>query len=397
MPDAADGPAWLPMAQVEAQTWSQPTSNTVENLVDVVFSTSATAAAVGDAAATIASGDGGASWVDETVGTLLAADLTAVFSNGVTIVAVGIDQDGGGGEPEAVIASGDRGATWVEITNLPPTDDDMAAGLFVNSTNAVAVSDQVGGEILLSVDRGASWTNPHSAPDALNAVDSRGALVVVAGDALGANETISRSLDAGVNWADASSVPGAGQNMNDVAIVTATTVVAVGQNGEILRSTDTADNWLNPFTAADNLNAVVASNNTLIAVGDSRTIVRSIDAGASWILPTTPSAAGGTNLNDVLFLTSSIALAVGDNGEIYSSDDLGDVWTAQTSTTTENLMAVAYNGINNTVVVGDNGIVLLSRNQVPTIEPIPFASKWTLVLLLVGAGLISLRRLRTAR
>ncbi|MBT6147257.1 MAG: hypothetical protein HOH74_17610, partial [Gemmatimonadetes bacterium] len=334
---------------------------------------------------------------DETVGTLLAADLTAVFSNGVTIVAVGIDQDGGGGEPEAVIASGDRGATWVEITNLPPTDDDMAAGLFVNSTNAVAVSDQVGGEILLSVDRGASWTNPHSAPDALNAVDSRGALVVVAGDALGANETISRSLDAGVNWADASSVPGAGQNMNDVAIVTATTVVAVGQNGEILRSTDTADNWLNPFTAADNLNAVVASNNTLIAVGDSRTIVRSIDAGASWILPTTPSAAGGTNLNDVLFLTSSIALAVGDNGEIYSSDDLGDVWTAQTSTTTENLMAVAYNGINNTVVVGDNGIVLLSRNQVPTIEPIPFASKWTLVLLLVGAGLISLRRLRTAR
>ena len=98
-------------------------------------------------AATIASGDGGATWVVETVGTLAGApDLRAVFSNGATIVAVGNDQAG----PESIIASGDRGATWVEITSAL-INENLSAGLFVNSTNVVAVSDEGGGEVLLNI------------------------------------------------------------------------------------------------------------------------------------------------------------------------------------------------------------------------------------------------------
>ena len=47
-------------------------------------------------------------------------------------------------------------------------------------------------------------------------------------------------------------------------------------------------------------------------------------------------------------------------------------------------------------MAGDGGIVLLSTNQISVSEPIPFRSKWPLVLLLVGAGLLALRRLRSA-
>lgn len=392
--------AWLPTAPVEAQTWSLIAEPTGEGFLSVVYSTASTAAAVGTNSATIASGDGGSTWADETVATLLGGDgspdLNAVFSNAATIIGVGDDQMGAA--PEAVITSSDRGATWVEVllANLPPTDNNLVDGLFVNSTNAVAITDQMGaGEVLLSVDRGASWTNPFVALERLNAVDSRGALVIAVGDDL-PTETLVYSPDSGVTWF-AGAGPATGQDMNDVFVVSATTAVAVGQGGQVLQTTDSGANWGNAFIAADNLNAIDGRGVFLIAVGDSRTIVRSIDSGANWVLPTTPPPVGATNLNAVLFLTSAIALAVGDNGEVYGTTDRGDVWTAQTSTTTDNLEAIAYNGVNNTLVVGANGTVLLSLNQLSITAPIPFRSKWPLVLLLVGAGLVALRRLRTAR
>ncbi|HCL30224.1 MAG TPA: hypothetical protein DIC52_17555 [Candidatus Latescibacteria bacterium] len=73
------------------------------------------------------------------------------------------------------------------------------------------------------------------------------------------------------------------------------------------------------------------------------------------------------------------------------------MWTAQTSTTGQNLESTAFNGVNNTRSVGANGTVLLSLNQISVTAPIPFRSKWPLVPLLVGVGLVALRRLRTAR
>ncbi|MFP6645196.1 MAG: YCF48-related protein, partial [Candidatus Latescibacterota bacterium] len=375
-----------------AQTWQGRTSNTVRNLVAVVYSTAATAAAVGANAATIASGDGGATWVDETVGTLAGApDLRAVFSNGATIVAVGNDQAG----PESIIASGDRGATWVEITSAL-INENLSAGLFVNSTNVVAVSDEGGGEVLLSVDRGASWTliSPRASQE-LNAIDSRSALVIAVGDA-GSSEAIFRSVNSGVAWSEATSVSRVGNNFNDVTIASATNAVAVGQNGSIVLSTDSGDRWHLSADAANNLNAVDSNAGHVVAVGDGGVISRNTNNGAkgSWSV-----VASGTvrNLNDVLFLTGAIVLAVGDAGTIIGSTDRGATWSTQTSNTAQNLEAIAYNGVNNTLVVGANGTVLLSLSQISVPTPIPFRSKWPLVLLLVAAGLVALRRLRTAR
>jgi len=379
-----------------AQTWQGRTSNTVQNLVAVVYSTAATAAAVGANAATIASGDGGSTWVDETVGTLGGApDLRAVFSNGATIVAVGNDQATVEGDPESIIASGDRGATWVEITSAL-INENLSAGLFVNSTNVVAVSDEGGGEVLLSVDRGASWTliTPRASQE-LNAIDSRSALVIAVGDA-GSSEAIFRSVNSGVVWSEATSVSRVGNNFNDVTIASATNAVAVGQNGSIVLSTDSGDRWHLSADAANNLNAVDSNAGHVVAVGDGGVISRNTNNGAkgSWSV-----VASGTvsNLNDVLFLTGAIVLAVGDAGTIIGSTDRGATWSTQTSNTAQNLEAIAYNGVNNTLVVGANGTVLLSLSQISVPTPIPFRSKWPLVLLLVAAGLVALRRLRTAR
>lgn len=374
-----------------AQTWSQRTSNTAQALTAVVYSTAVTAAAVGANAAIIVSGDGGSTWTDKNLG--IATTLNAVFSNGVTIATVGNDQ---AGAPDWLVAdSPDRGATWAVNTNVPATDEDLVDGLFVNETNAVAVESNGGtGEVILSVDRGASWTNPFDANDPINAVDSRSALVIAVGDNQGPNETIVRSVDSGVTWAAAAVVPNTNEDLFDVVVVNATTAVAVGGNGEILQSTDSGANWTNPFDAgANDLFAVASSGSFVVTVGQNGDIAYSDDGGATWVSPVSPTA---NDLQDVRYLTGSIALAVGNGGTIIGSTDHGLTWTAQTSTTTQNLTALAYNGLNNTLAVGANGTVLLSLNQISVSEPIPFRSKWLLVLLLVGAGLLALRRRRPA-
>jgi photosystem II stability/assembly factor-like uncharacterized protein len=378
---------------IEAQTWQTRASGTAQNLTAVVFSTATTAAAVGANTAITVSSDGGSTWASQTLGD--GATLNAVFSAGTTIATVGDDRGGGGND--LIAASGDRGATWGYVSG-PGNDDDLTAGIFVTSIIAVAVEDNGGtGEIYVSQDRGATWVQDAlSVNDPLNAVHSRGSLVIVVGDDQGPTEAVARSTSSGAlgTWVAASVVPGTGEVLNDVVVINSTSAVAVGNAGEILNSTDAGDNWGNPFTVVGtpDLNAVDSSSDFVVAVGDGGTIVRSTDAGANWVLPTTNTATN--NLNDVVFLTGAILLAVGDNGEIYGSEDYGDNWTAQTSGVASNLLAIAYNGLNGTLVVGDAGVVLLSLNQISVTTPIPFQSKWLLVGLLVAVGLLALRRFR---
>ncbi len=384
---------------VEAQTWSQRTSNTAQNLVAVVYSTAGTAAAVGANTAITVSGDGGSTWTDKNLG--LAATLNAVFSNGVNIATVGDDQ--GGGANEVTAASADRGATWA-LTVEPGNDDNIEDGLFVNSTNGVAVVSSGTGAILNSSDSGGSWTvNAYVPADFLQAVDSRGTLVIAVGNDAGGIPTIARSSDSGVTFVAATSAPVTNEILRDVVVVSTTDAVAVGGGtggtpDNILYSSNAGVDWTNPFDAADNQNAVDASSSFVVAVGDNGTISRSIDGGATWA-----AVVGGanpappTNLNDVLFLTSSILLAVGDGGLIIGSTDRGVTWTAQNSGVNENLQRIAYNGLTKTLVVGNAGTILLSLNQISVTAPIPFQSKWLLVGLLLAAGLLALRRYGPAR
>ena len=384
-------------SSVEAQTWTQRTSNTTQNLTAVVFSTATTAAAVGGNTAITVSSDGGSTWASTNLGD--GATLNAVFSDGTTIVTVGDD----GGTPDMIAASGDRGATWGFVTG-PANNQDLSAGIFVSATNVIVLDGQNGGasdEIMLSVDRGASFVVVFNTPQEMFAVDSRGSLVIAVGDNQVPNETVARSANLGVAWANASSVPGTLDAYNDVVIVSATNAVAVGANGHVGLSTDAGDRWHQPYTAAATLNAVDASSGFVVAVGAGGAIAISNNSGAngSWSSPVSPTI---QDLNDVLFLSGNFVLAVGNAGTIIGSTDRGATWTAQSSGVTVNLQKIAYNGLNNTLVVGDpdgtpQGVILLSLDQISVTAPIPFQSKWLLVGLLLAAGLLALRRYGPAR
>ena len=380
-----------------AQTWSLRNPITPDPLLHVVFSSANTAVAVGgtggDGDITVSS-DGGFTWAEDAFA--VPDLLNAIDFSGATMVAVG--------DNETLVRSVDRGATWANRASSTGAGRDMFDVTYVTTSIVVAVGGAgANGEILRSVNQGDDWlVAPAVANDQLRAVASSGTNVVAVGDAAGGSATVEFSIDNGVTWNTATSV--ANEDLVDVVFISASTAIAVSASGgEILRSTDAGDNWTQVHDApgGGGLNAVAFSGNTVVAVGDDNggnfTIERSPDAGVigSWGSATTPGA-GAEVLNDVVFLTSSIALAAGDNGTILGSSNGGGTWTEQIGTvggspTADDMLALAFNGGNNVLA---SGSLLLSNDQLTISEPIPFQSKWLLVLLLAGYSVFAINRLR---
>ncbi|MFH1567779.1 MAG: hypothetical protein ABIL09_07240 [Gemmatimonadota bacterium] len=372
-----------------AQTWTVRASGTAQPLNDVVFSSASTAIAVGNAGATgtiTVSGDGGASWTPKV--TEYARALNAVFSSAATVVAVGDDAPGGG-IGAVVSTSNDRGGSFSTPTLVNANGTDMVDVVFSGAGTVIGVGSG-DPEVFSSADRGATWANEYDYIPAgnLNAVAASGRLVV----AVGSNNFIARSASTGNAWSSASSAGTAAVvDMNDVAFAGPAILVAVGQGGNVIRSTDGGDRWRNPYSAGVQLNAVAARATRVVAVGNGGVLALSTDFGATWSSPASPT---GQNLNDVIFLTSTVVLAAGNNGAIIGSQDGGASWALQTSNTVNSLSALAYNEANRVVAVGAGGTIVLSADQLSTSQPIPFQSKWLLVLLLGGYGAYVLHRMR---
>ncbi|MFH1571811.1 MAG: YCF48-related protein [Gemmatimonadota bacterium] len=371
-----------------AQTWTVRASGTAQPLNDVVFSSAATAVAVGGGGnngVITVSGDGGASWALNAYAPPGTRDLNAVFSSAGTVVAVGNDGPGGG-VPAVVSASNDRGSTFFTPTLGHADGTSMVDVVFSGASTVIAVGSGAF-EVISSADRGAVWGNEFNATNDLYAVAASGRLVVAAGN----NNAIARSASTGNAWSSALSAGTAAVvDMNDVAFAAPSIVVAVGQGGTVIRSTDGGDRWRNPYSAGAQLNAVAARATRVVAVGNGGVLALSTDFGATWSSPASPT---GQNLNDVLFLTSTVVLAAGNNGAIIGSQDGGATWALQTSNTAANLSTLAYNAANRVVAVGAGGVIVLSADQLSTSQPIPFQSKWLLVLLLGGYGAYVLHRM----
>ncbi len=90
-------------------------------------------------------------------------------------------------------------------------------------------------------------------------------------------------------------------------------------------------------------------------MGDGGTIVHTQDSGATWTAQTSTTT---QNLHAVAFSDGAHGWAVGDGGTIVHTRDSGATWTAQTSTTTQNLHAVAFSDGAHGWAVGDGGTIL---------------------------------------
>jgi hypothetical protein len=69
---------------------------------------------------------------------------------------------------------------------------------------------------------------------------------------------------------------------------------------------------------------------------------------------------GGFKWNDITMIGDQSVIAVGDSGMIATSEDQGDTWSIENAGTERDLYGVASNGLNQIIVVGDSGLILIN-------------------------------------
>jgi len=282
-----------------------------------------------------------------------AGDLRAVGMGtgtaGMVLVAVG---EGG-----ALLRSTDRGTTWSPVAR--GNAGDWRGVAFATPRTAIVVGD---GTILRSTDSGASWGPPFHVGTRLHAVAGGGAVLLAVGD----SDLVLRSEDEGASWqavgtplraqwlAVAASAEGVGLMAGVVASFGAPMPV-------VQRSVDAGRTWLPSASPGWPVRALgFLSPTVVIAVGDNGQIARSGDAGVSWTtLPADPQR--HRHLNGLAIDSAMQLIASDDAGRVWTSSDEGQTWTARATTTNGPLLGVAFDA-GSIVAVGSASVVVQSED-----------------------------------
>jgi hypothetical protein len=190
---------------------------------------------------------------------------------------------------------------------------------------------------------------------------------------------VAKPRPAGDAWTSGTPLPlGAPQNLKGIAF-NGSRFVVVGDAATILAgdfnytNTDPqaqgVTSWMpptsppSPLTA--NLSAVTFSTG-YVALGTDGSITSSAD-GLTWTVNTAVLPASSTNMNGIAFGfvlgVTPTYVVVGDSGQIFTSNDLTQPWTARSSGIPNNLTGVTLvNGI--FMVTGDGGTLLTSQDGI---------------------------------
>jgi len=246
----------------------------------------------------------------------------------------------------------------------------------------VALGDR--GVVVLSDDRGASWTQAAEVPAQvlLTGVcffDAR------RGVAVGHDEVVLVTGDGGDHWRIAHYAPAAQRPLLDVWCGAGGAAIAVGAYSTYLVSADGGASWSErPFKASPaprsagvaratrdssgieatgggyHLNRIVgASASRLYLAGEAGHLYRSEDGGASWQELASPY---GGSFFDVLPLGGDALLACGLRGNLYRSEDAGQSWQRLETGTVALLDGGALLPGGAVALVGLSGVVLVSHD-----------------------------------
>lgn len=245
----------------------------------------------------------------------------------------------------------------------------------------VAAGDR--GIIVLSDDRGASWTQAATVP-------TQALLTGVCfadaqhGVAVGHDEAIIVTADAGRTWQLTHYAPQAQRPLLDVWCGGGGRIIAVGAYGAYFTSSDNGATFredkfsaaarpraVHPaskaVTAADegatgpdyHLNRIVGTGARLYIAAEAGHLYRSDDGGAHWQELASPYEG---SFFDVLPLGGDTLLAFGLRGNLYRSEDAGATWRRLDSGTQAMLDGGATFGASGVAIVGLSGAVLVSHD-----------------------------------
>ena len=261
-----------------------------------------------------------------------------------------------------------------------------ASSLLLDAAEAdgrlVAVGER--GHVLVSTDRGATWTQ--------SAVPTRALLTGIAmqgllGWAVGHDEVVIRSRDGGVTWKTVHDAPELEKPLLDVWFADATNGLAVGAYGGLLATRDGGDTWEpRPVLGDDDyhLNQLVAAaDGALYLAAEAGHLYRSDDRGTTWQTLTSPYEGSFFGL---LARPDASMLAFGLRGHLFRSTDRGTTWTAIPTGSDESLTC-AFNLPDGRFVAGGMaGTLLWSDAAGTTVRKQDLADRKAVMAIAAGTG-----------
>ena len=260
--------------------------------------------------------------------------------------------------------SGTSTLTCANVTG-PNNGEDLEAVWAVPGTNTVYVAGALG-TLQVSTDSGANWQRlrPGTAVDLYGVSRAADGSIWVSGG----SDTVSRA-PTGTTFAVRRVETTNSTTITDIAASSAQRAIVVGGQvdgggtwrGALRTTTNGGTAWTNRNSGTtESLFAVsVPSSSLAIAVGDDGTVTRSTDDGASWAAT---SVAPGIRLWDVDMVDDYVGWAVGDSGTLLRTTNGGASWTPQASTVTTALRGVDAVDANVAFAAGVGGKVLRTIN-----------------------------------
>jgi photosystem II stability/assembly factor-like uncharacterized protein len=243
-----------------------------------------------------------------------------------------------------------------------------AYGTFQSGGSTFAIAGK-GGNIITY--NGSTVTNHSGAATGFNGIafSDTGAAVAV-----GDNGWIYRSTN-GTQWS--------GQQLNSKQFKGVTfgggVMIAVQAGGRIFRSMDSGQTWQESLNAGQpwstqDLNAAAFGGDKFVVTGNNSEVLFSSDAGLTWTRVAPAWDNPVTNLQGVAF-GEGWFVAAGENGAVYSSNDL-EHWTFQFvgTGTAQPLYGIAFGsaaGQNHFVAVGKERTILVGTVKPFELEPEP--------------------------
>ncbi|MEO6284229.1 MAG: hypothetical protein ABIN80_21540, partial [Dyadobacter sp.] len=205
---------------------------------------------------------------------------------------------------------------------------------------------------ILTADAQTQWAGLTLSPEQqLNDVAFGGGIYVSVGE----NSIIRTSKD-GATWKTAISGLPVGVTLYSVVFAN-NLFVAVGSKGSIVTSPDGIWWTEKKLFTAQILKGIAYGYGTFVIVGSEGALLTSPD-GLNW----TKRPNGLDNLNDVAYVNYGF-IAVGSNGLIKTSSGPGVDWSVRGSGTLNELRAVKGGLNGSSVIVGDKGTILHSKNS----------------------------------
>ena len=267
------------------------------------------------------------------------------------------------GDQGIILRTGNGGKNWTtQDSGVQENLHDIGYGYL----STLAVGDS--GTILLTNDSGQTWIVKQTGM--MGSYYGAQMINETVGVAVGVNAVFqpffTRTDDGWNTWNSVSfyiehdSVSYEGR-LSDVCFVNesygfASAIVDVPAGGAIARTMDGGGSWETVYFSTTPVYGIDFSYSGIgFAVGEDGVILRSLDMGQTW----NEVDSGVSNpLYAVNFPSDTVGYAVGSSGLILRTADGGSTWTAQSSGITTDLYGVTFLGEYFGMVVGESGVIL---------------------------------------